>query len=101
MDYPELEKLEVNIKHAIEVIQKLQSDNHRLKQENHTLLNRIRENERTIDQLKKLSHDNGFVADQLNRYEEKEGKIKQKIQQMLEKLENFQQHSTDDELSDV
>ena len=101
MDYPELEKLEVKIKHAIEVIHKLQSDNHRLKQENHNLLNRIRENERTINQLKKLSHENGDIADQLIGYEEKEGKVKQKIQQMLEKLENFQKLSTNDELSDV
>jgi len=101
MNDTELEKLEANIKNAISVIQKLQSDNHRLKQENHNLLNRIRENERTINQLKKLSHDHGFVADQLNHYEEKEGKVKQKVKQMLEKLENFQQLSTDDEISDV
>ena len=101
MDYTELEKIEANIKNAIEVIQKLQSENHRLKQENNNLLNRIRENERTINQLKKLSQDNGYVVDQINGYDEKEGKIKKKIQQMLEKLESFQQLSTNDELSDV
>lgn len=101
MDYTELDNLEANIKKAIEVIQKLQSENHRLKQENNNLLNRIRENERTINQLKKLSQDNGYVVDQINSYDEKEGKMKQKIQQMLEKLESFQQLSTNDELSDV
>ena len=100
MDYTELDNLEANIKKAIEVIQKLQSENHRLKQENNNLLNRIRENERTINQLKKLSQDNGYVVDQIHSYD-KEGKIKQKIQQMLEKLESFQQLSTNDELSDV
>ncbi len=101
MDYTELDNLEANIKKAIEVIQKLQSENHRLKQENNNLLNRIRENERTINQLKKLSQDNGYVVDQIHSYDEKEGKMKQKIQQMLEKLESFQQLSTNDELSDV
>ena len=101
MDYTELDNLEANIKKAIEVIQKLQSENHRLKQDNNNLLNRIRENERTINQLKKLSQDNGYVVDQIHSYDEKEGKMKQKIQQMLEKLESFQQLSTNDELSDV
>ena len=101
MDYTELDNLEANIKKTIEVIQKLQSENHRLKQENNNLLNRIRENERTINQLKKLSQDNGYVVDQIHSYDEKEGKMKQKIQQMLEKLESFQQLSTNDELSDV
>ena len=101
MDYTELDNLEANIKKAIEVIQKLQSENHRLKKENNNLLNRIRENERTINQLKKLSQDNGYVVDQIHSYDEKEGKMKQKIQQMLEKLESFQQLSTNDELSDV
>ncbi|UCE06691.1 MAG: cell division protein ZapB [bacterium] len=93
MDYTELDKLEANIKRAIETIQKLQSENQRLKQENQNLLNRIRENERKIEQLRNLSQDNGAVADQAYIYKEKEGKIKQKIQQMLEKLETFQQLS--------
>ena len=96
MDYTELEKLEANIKNAIDVIQKLQSENQRLKQENHNLINRIKENERIINQLKRLSQDNGYVADQLSSYETKEGKIKQKLQQMLEKLESYQHLSTDD-----
>jgi FtsZ-binding cell division protein ZapB len=91
MDYTELDKLEANIKRAIETIQKLQSENQRLKQENQNLLNRIRENERKIEQLMNLSQDHGDVSDQVSIYKEKEGKIKQKIQQMLEKLESFQQ----------
>jgi len=91
MDYTELDKLEANIKRAIETIQKLQSENQRLKQDNQNLLNRIRENERKIEQLMNLSQDHGDVSDQVSIYKEKEGKIKQKIQQMLEKLESFQQ----------
>jgi len=96
MDYTELDKLEANIKRAIEAIQKLQSENQRLKQDNKNLLNRIREKERKIEQLRNLSQDDGDVADQLYIYKEKEGKIKQKIQQMLDKLETFQQISTGD-----
>jgi len=93
MDYTALDKLEANIKRATETIQKLQSENQRLKQENLNLLNRIRENEHTIQQLGNQYQDDGEVAEQLYIYKEKEEKIKQKIQQMLEKLEIFQQVS--------
>ena len=93
MDYTALDKLEANIKRATETIQKLQSENQRLKQENLNLLNRIRENEHTIQQLGNQSQDDADVAKQLYIYKEKEEKIKQKIQQMLEKLEIFQQVS--------
>jgi len=93
MDYTALDKLEANIKRATETIQKLQSENQRLKQENLNLLNRIRENEHTIQQLGNQYQDDDEVAEQLYIYKEKEEKIKQKIQQMLEKLEIFQQVS--------
>jgi len=93
MDYAALDKLEANIKRATETIQKLQSENQRLKQENLNLLNRIRENEHTIQQLGNQYQDDDEVAEQLYIYKEKEEKIKQKIQQMLEKLEIFQQVS--------
>lgn len=96
MDYTELVKLEANIKRAIETIQKLQSENQRLKQENHNLLNRIREYEKKIVQLKNISQNDGDLADQLYIFKEKEGKIKQKIQQTLEKLETFQELSIND-----
>ena len=93
MDYTALDKLEANIKRATETIQKLQSENQRLKQENLNLLNHIRENEHTIQQLGNQYQDDDEVAEQLYIYKEKEEKIKQKIQQMLEKLEIFQQVS--------
>jgi FtsZ-binding cell division protein ZapB len=96
MDYAELDKLETNIERVIETIQKLQSENQRLKQENHNLLNRIREYERKIEQLKDISQDDGDLADQIYIFKEKEGKIKQKIQQILEKLEAFQDLSIND-----
>lgn len=96
MNYTELNTLEVNIKRAIETIQKVHSENLRLKQENQNLLNRIRENEQIIAELKSQFQDDGDVADQSYLYKEKYGKIKQKIQQMLEKLETFQQLSIND-----
>ena len=96
MDYAELDKLEANIKRAIETIQKLQSENQRLMQENHILLNRMREYERKIEQLKNFSQEDGELTDQLYIFKEKEGKIKQKIQQLLEKLETFQEPSIND-----
>jgi FtsZ-binding cell division protein ZapB len=65
MDYAELDKLEANIKRAIETIQKLQSENQRLMQENHILLNRMREYERKIEQLKNFSQEDGELTDQL------------------------------------
>lgn len=91
MDNTELDKLENNIQRAIEMIQKLKSENQRLKQENHNLLNRIRENEKIIQELKNQFQADGDIVDQVYIYKEKEGKIKNKIQQMLEKLETFQQ----------
>lgn len=91
MDKTELDKLENNVQRAIEMIQKLKSENQRLKQENHNLLNRIRENEKIIQELKNQFQADGDIVDQVYSYKEKEGKIKQKIQQMLEKLETFQQ----------
>ena len=96
MDYAELDKLEANIKRAIETIQKLQSENQRLMQENHILLNRMREYERKIEQLKNFSQEDGELTDQLYIFKEKEEKIKQKIQQLLEKLETFQEPSIND-----
>ncbi len=96
MDNTELDKLEVNIKKVIETIYRLQSENQRLKQENYNLLNRIREYERKIEQLKSLSQEDGHLADQLYNYKQKEGKVKQKIQHMLDKLETLQQLSSND-----
>ena len=60
------------------------------------MINRIREYERKIEQLKNLSQDDGDLTDQLYNYKEKEVKVKQKIQHMLDKLETLQQISSDD-----
>ncbi len=96
MEPAEIDILEANIKRAIETIRKLQSENHRLKQENESLLNRIRENERFIQESDNQNRAGSDIADQLSIHQEKEAKIKQKIRQMLEKLETFQQLSAND-----
>ena len=96
MDYTGLDKLEANIKQMIETIQNLHSENLRLKQENQNLLNRLRENERIIQEFKNSTLNDGETAEQLYYQKEKEGKVKQKIQQMLEKLETFNQFSNNE-----
>lgn len=93
MDYGELEKLEENIKKAIETIHRLQIENQKLKQQNEHLTNQIKEKEQTIQQLSHKYQGIGIVEDQSYIYKEKEEKIKQKIQQMLDKLDSFQQFS--------
>ncbi len=93
MDYAELEKLERNIKKAIETIHRLQSENQKLKQENEHLTTQIKEKEQTIQQLGHKYQGIGTTEDQSYIYKEKEEKIKQKIQQMLDKLDAFQQFS--------
>ncbi|HEX9974634.1 MAG TPA: cell division protein ZapB [bacterium] len=93
MDYAELKKLEDNIARAVEKIQKLQQENQKLKDQNVNLLNQLREKDLIIRRLQNQPHDDYEVADEANDLQEKEGKIKFKIQQMLDKLENFQQLS--------
>ena len=56
----------------------------------------MREYERKIEQLKNFSQEDGELTDQLYIFKEKEEKIKQKIQQLLEKLETFQEPSIND-----
>lgn len=93
MDNTELDKLEANIKRIIETAQNLHSENHRLKQENQNLLKRVRENEQIIQELKIAAQYDGDEVEQLLTFKEKEGKVKQKIQKILEKLETVQQLS--------
>ena len=94
MDYAELNQLEKNIKRAIEIIQKLVIENQGLRQENEKLIYQIQINERIIQQLKNETASNIDIEQQSRISQEKEGKIKQKVQQMLEKLETFQQLSS-------
>ncbi len=93
MDYVELKKLEENIARAVERIQKLHQENQKLKDHNVNLLNQLREKDLIIRRLQNQPHDDYEVAENENELQEKEGKIKLKIQQMLDKLENFQQLS--------
>ena len=93
MDYAELKKLEENINRAIEKIQKLRQENQKLRDENVNLRNQLREKDQLLRRLQSLPQDDYQIADEANGLQEKEGKIKLKIQQMLDKLENFQQLS--------
>jgi predicted nuclease with TOPRIM domain len=93
MDYAELKKLEENINRAIEKIQKLRQENQKLRDENVNLRNQLREKDQLLRRLQSLPQDDYQIADEANDLQGKEGKIKLKIQQMLDKLENFQQLS--------
>ncbi len=87
MEYSELSKLEENVKRAIEVIQKLVRENQRLMEENLNLANQIQEKDQIISELKNRNDNGDAHYQKLSYYKEKEGKLRQKIQQMLEKLE--------------
>lgn len=93
MDNTELNKLEKNINRAIEKIQKLRQENQKLRDENVNLRNQLREKDQLLRDVPNLPQDDYQIADEANDLHEKEGKIKLKIQQMLDKLENFQQLS--------
>lgn len=93
MDYSELKKLEDNINQAIEKMQRLHHENQKLKDENSNLMNLLREKDQIIRRLQIRPQDDYRIADDADDLREKEGKIKSKIQQMLDKLENFQQSS--------
>jgi len=90
MDYLEIDKLEQNIKKAIGLIQKLLEENQRLKNENEELSKRIKEQQDRLQQHNKIPRLGEADEPQAQIYKEKEGKIKQKLQQMLEKIEAFQ-----------
>lgn len=87
MDSAELSKLEENIHRAIEIIQKLARENQKLVQENRNLIGQIQQMDLMINELKSRSMIDDNSSQQLSHYKEKERKIRQKIQQMLEKLE--------------
>jgi len=93
MDYSELKKLEDNINQAIEKMQRLHHENQKLKDENANLMNLLREKDQIIRRLQIRPQDDYRIADDADALREKEGKIKSKIQQMLDKLENIQQSS--------
>jgi len=93
MDNTELNKLEENINRAIEKIQKLRQENRKLRDENVNLRNQLREKDQLLHRIQSLPQDDYQEADEANDLQEKEGQIKLKIQQMLDKLENFQQLS--------
>jgi chromosome segregation ATPase len=94
MDYAELEKLEANIRKAITIIQKLHNENQRLKQLNDELLKQLKEQEKKIQQLLSTRNMPVDPSQPDHLAIEKEDRIKQKIQHMLEKLEAFQQVNT-------
>lgn len=87
MEYSELIKLEENVKRAIEVIEKLVRENQKLMQENSNLISQIQEKDQIIRELKIRSDGEDAYYQKLSYYKEKEGKIRKKIQQILEKLE--------------
>ncbi|MDZ7333022.1 MAG: hypothetical protein ONB31_13695 [candidate division KSB1 bacterium] len=89
MDYAELSKLEENIRRAIGIIHKLARENQKLVQENRNLIGQVQQMELMINELKNRSVIEDNSSQQLSHYKEKERKIRQKIQQMLEKLETI------------
>lgn len=86
----ELENLEEKINKAVELIQKLNSNNQQLKEKNEDLLKQVNEQEIEIQKFTEETQNSKENEESLFLYKEKEEKIRIKIQQMLEKLDSFE-----------
>ncbi|MBN1154680.1 cell division protein ZapB [candidate division KSB1 bacterium] len=91
MDENQLDVLDDKINKAIEIINSLQAENNRLKDQNQELINKLGEYD---ELLKKLTHENEDLkttAGQSNIKDNKQEIIKQKLETILLKLDNLQQ----------
>ncbi|OQX96187.1 hypothetical protein B6I21_01605 [candidate division KSB1 bacterium 4572_119] len=90
----DLEILENKIKLVTSLVEKLFLSNQELLKENKSLTNQLKDTEEQIKKIK--SEGNNFVAESVDteHYKDKEDKLKQKIEQILTKLENFQKLSS-------
>ncbi|MFZ5518398.1 MAG: hypothetical protein ACOY90_17335 [Candidatus Zhuqueibacterota bacterium] len=89
-DYPEIEKLEEKVTRLITVVQKLYSENKEIKKRNEDLLQQSQEQQTLINMLKEQCYKLQHIEDNTKIYQEREENIRNKIQQMLKKLENLQ-----------
>ena len=92
--YNQLEILEGKINKTIQLIDKLQAENNELKRYNAELINKVQEQEKINQKLRKGYHK---LKEQQNNSHftlEKEEEIKQKVEGMLAKLDNLQHISS-------
>jgi len=89
----EFDNLENNVVRAIELIKTLSIKNENLQKEKSFLMGKIAEHKQLIQQLQE---DNQKLADNpgiIHFDKEKENKIRNKIQHIIEKLDNFEKLS--------
>jgi len=91
MDDNQLDVLDEKINKAIEIINTLQAENNRLKEQNQELIDKLGQYD---ELLRQFEHENKILKDatnQLNFTNDKQEVIKQKLETMLLKLDNLQQ----------
>ncbi|MFQ5674697.1 MAG: cell division protein ZapB [bacterium] len=89
MDWEHLDRLEMKIHQAIDLIEQLKSENRQLREENQKLLSESQSGELLIQQLKEENHNLKQIQNESSLGKEKEDKIRTKIEQMLEKLDEL------------
>ena len=89
----QLEILEKKINNTIQLINNLQAENSGLKKYNAELINRVQEQEKSIQRLRE-EYQKLKELQNISHFNEKEEEIKQKVKGMLAKLDNLQHFST-------
>lgn len=89
MDWEHLEQLEKKVYQAIDMIEHLKSENGQLRDDNQKLLSESQSRELLIQQLKEENHNLKQIQNESSFGKEKEDKIRTKIEQMLEKLDEL------------
>ena len=94
MNYEQLDSLEEKINKAIRVINNLQAENEELKKYNMELINKVQENEKTIQRLREEYQNLKDHQDISHITKEKEEEIRHKVEGMLAKLDSLQHISS-------
>lgn len=90
LDYPEIDKLEEKVNKLIQFVQKLYSENKELKHQKDDIFQKNKEQQETINALREQCSRLQSIEDNTMLYKKREENIRIKIQNMLNKLDNFQ-----------
>lgn len=85
----EIDSLEKKIDQVLSLINSLEKENNILKQKNMELQSRLEQKENLIIKIREESQNYDKMKEQVNTYEENQIRIKNKVEQLLEKLKDF------------
>ena len=90
MDNETFEILEKKIDQLIQVSLKLKKENQDLKAKNQELVSSVAEKERKIQQLVQEAGRSQSMQSEIAEYKDKQGRIRNKVENLLEKLQEFE-----------